>query len=401
MPLRLRPVGSVMNIPRFFAFPLIFTLVLSVGCGQKPGAVVSSSPPMAESDGEDSTFDVPDGNPEIIIAFVRELEKRQPKLTSEKEKSEYLANVQHALIAAGDKILAQPADDDILGEILQKKLVCTIRMAMTGGDDLAEKAVVEIAALRRDDRPVVAKLANEFWIIARSVNLAVLSKDERSELAEESIRRVIDSNYAKETFGEVAFVAEQLSKNGDSEMSASLFDRLAGTIAKSTTDSKLMSFASSLKRRAAQIRLLGSKMEIQGKMVGGDDFDWELYRGKVVLVDFWATWCGPCIGELPNVRANYDKYHELGFDVVAISLDNERKPLERFIRNEGVPWGQLFDDSSADAIGWRHPMAVRYGVNSIPAAFLVDRDGKIVSTEARGPELERLIKKLLDPPRKI
>ena len=401
MPLRLRSVCSVTNIPRFFAFPLIFAIFLSVGCGQKPGTVVTSSPSKADSDEKESVIAVPDGTPEVIIDFVRKLEKRNPKLTSEDEKIKYFENVQRALITAGDKILAQPADDDILKEILQKKLVCTIRMAMSGSDDLAKKAVEEIALLRRDDRPVVAQVANEFWIIARSVNLAVMSKDERTELAEESISRVIDSKYAKETFGDVAFVAERLSKNGDSEMSAALFDRLADTIAKSTTDPKLISFASSLKQRAAQVRLPGSKMEIEGKMVGGGDFDWESYRGKVVLVDFWATWCGPCIGELPNVLANYKKYHELGFDVVAISLDNERRPLENFIRKEAIPWGQLFDDSSADAMGWKHPMAVRYGVNSIPAAFLVDRDGKIVATEARGPELERLIKKLLDPPRKI
>ena len=136
-------------------------------------------------------------------------------------------------------------------------------------------------------------------------------------------------------------------------------------------------------------------MALEGALLDGEVFDWDSYRGKVVLVDFWATWCGPCVQELPNVRANYSKFHDRGFDVIGISLDSRRATLEEFVKREGLPWKQLFDAGPGSVKGWRHPMAVRYDVSTIPAAFLVDRDGKVISTNARGEELGRLLTELL------
>jgi thiol-disulfide isomerase/thioredoxin len=81
--------------------------------------------------------------------------------------------------------------------------------------------------------------------------------------------------------------------------------------------------AAGLKR----LNLLGSTPTLQGTVFGGEKFDWARYKGKVVLIDFWATWCGPCLRELPNVKAAYEKYHALGFDVVGISLDEDKDAL--------------------------------------------------------------------------
>ena len=136
--------------------------------------------------------------------------------------------------------------------------------------------------------------------------------------------------------------------------------------------------------------LLGNPIDLSGKLVDGSDFDWEAYRGKVVLVDFWATWCGPCIAEAPNVRKNYDLYHDRGFEVVGISLDSKKSALDAYIKKEQVPWVNLFEDGA----GWKHPMAVKYGVGAIPTVFLVDRDGEVVSLP-RGAELGNQLRLLL------
>jgi peroxiredoxin len=109
-----------------------------------------------------------------------------------------------------------------------------------------------------------------------------------------------------------------------------------------------------------------------------------------VLIDFWATWCGPCIQELPNVVAAYQQFHEQGFEVLGISLDRERERLDQFLARQNMPWPQIHDTPEAGAI------ANKYGVESIPATFLLGRDGKIARVGLRGEDLHDAVQLLLE-----
>jgi len=125
---------------------------------------------------------------------------------------------------------------------------------------------------------------------------------------------------------------------------------------------------------------------VAAKDLSGQPLSLAQYKGKVVLMDFWATWCGPCVGEMPNVIAAYKKYHAQGFDVVGISLDQDHAALTSFLKQNRMPWRQVFDGGSGGAV------ARRYGVRAIPFGLLIGRDGRVSSVEVRGPDLDPAIR---------
>jgi peroxiredoxin len=112
-------------------------------------------------------------------------------------------------------------------------------------------------------------------------------------------------------------------------------------------------------------------------------------KGKYVLLDFWATWCAPCVAELPNVQAAYAKYHDRGFEVVGISLDETAQPVVDFVQSRKIPWRQIHNATCGT------DLVEAYGVNNIPATFLIDPDGKIVRLELRGAALDTALRGLL------
>ncbi|MBE2213897.1 MAG: TlpA family protein disulfide reductase [Opitutaceae bacterium] len=113
-------------------------------------------------------------------------------------------------------------------------------------------------------------------------------------------------------------------------------------------------------------------------------------RGKVVLIDFWASWCGPCIAELPEVIALHERFAARGFEVIGISLDREATALARAVNRHQIPWPQIFDGG-----GWENTLAGRYGVTRIPTTYLIDRNGLIVAADATPEELALVLDRLL------
>ena len=122
----------------------------------------------------------------------------------------------------------------------------------------------------------------------------------------------------------------------------------------------------------------------------GNPISLEQYRGKVVLLDFWAVWCGPCIAEMPNVKNVYDTYKDKGFDIIGISLDTDENRLRDYLKENEIPWRQVFSGK-----GWDSPVSRQYNIQGIPAPWLIDKDGTLISHRARGETLEQLVAEAL------
>ena len=126
------------------------------------------------------------------------------------------------------------------------------------------------------------------------------------------------------------------------------------------------------------------------ELLTGKAFSLDNLRGRVVMIDFWATWCGPCIAELPNVKKAYKKYHERGFEIVSISLDTNVNKCKTYAERENMNWYHI-----AEGGGWKTRLAKKYKITGIPRMFILDGNGVVVADNPRGNKLAPAIEKAL------
>jgi thiol-disulfide isomerase/thioredoxin len=184
----------------------------------------------------------------------------------------------------------------------------------------------------------------------------------------------------------MALMAAAQSASADPAKQAALYKRLV----EKYPDSPATASAKGAIRRADAIGKpfeLSFNDAVSGKAVSTKDL-----KGKVIVVDFWATWCGPCVGEMPHMKELYSKFHDKGVEFLGVSLDNEGDglaSLKDFVAKNEIPWPQYYQGK-----GWESEFSKSWGINSIPALFVVDKEGNLANVEARG-QLETLLPQLL------
>lgn len=164
-------------------------------------------------------------------------------------------------------------------------------------------------------------------------------------------------------------------------------------LAKELENAKVPKAAMSLiKTQLKRYDMVGQPFVFIGLGTDGKPIELEKMRGKVVLIDFWASWCGPCMAELPNMKEAYAKYHDKGFEIIGVNLDQDMSALKEAVEKYKIPWRQHFDAGNPDG-GW----AAKYGISAIPAIWLIDKKGILKDLNGRENLAEKVEKLLAEP----
>lgn len=366
-------------------------------------AVVAQDAAKPEAKTSEVRFEVPDGPVEKIAAVMREARAYRPGRGVDNLQGRLLLlQAFDAVVTAADKLLAAKVDDALAGEAVQAKSEALGFLGQLGRGEANKQLEAFLTALDKDPRPTVQAALRGAQLRARLVQ-AMQAEGASAEQRQQAVAEINtlraawlkDAPKTPESLSLLLGSAQVLEQLDAAKEAAESYQQ-AAAIAKASNDPKVAAYAEKFEGSARRLQLVGQSLPIAGKQASGQPFDVSAWKGKVVLVDFWATWCGPCIRELPNLKANYDKYHGKGFEVVGISLDDDRDQLKSFLQQNELPWTILFSDDP-QATGWQHPLAVKYGIQAIPAAILVDQQGKVVTLNARGEALGEWLAKLLGP----
>ncbi len=301
---------------------------------------------------------------------------------SEKEQADFFMPYVLALMDKLNDFYTRFPKDTNASEARKQEFEITgvaVRMGATNLQtrlEAEEKTLLADSALSEDDRFGIRQNAIERAAQARQ------SEGEAAALAEfEKGVRALQKEFPKRP--EVMQMLLEVAVEADAPKSRLLLQEITNNAAAS--DQIKDSAVSQLKK----LDTVGKPVDLRFTAVDGREVDLSKMKGKVVLIDFWATWCGPCVAELPHVKAAYDKNHSKGFEIVGVSLDREKESLTEFVTSHQMPWPQYFDGQA-----WQSKLAVQFGIESIPAMWLVDKKGNLRDINARSG-LDGKVEKLL------
>ena len=377
-----RPPFSMPFVLVTVALGLVAVVPPAPALARQPGAVAE-----AEAGQLPKVPPLPEGTPEQLMEFIQGLKQSNVRPKSRQEMMAWLRDIAAVSVQAAEKILAQVKPTDKLHDEAAKMKLESLMMLGRLGD---EKAAADMAAyaqsLVTSPSAELAEEAKRLVLVAEAQTLFASGKLDGAPALIKKTAAILSANPDDaQTAGlamQIAGAFENLP--GGDQAAVEAYKTFGPLFAKSGNEQvRAMSenFAGTLRR----LSLPGRPMEVKGTLLNGQPFDQKSLAGKVVLVDFWATWCGPCVAEIPNVLEQYEKYHAKGFEVVGVSLDEDKATLEKFVSDQKIPWPILYEKPEGE--GWQHPLSTYYGISGIPTVILIGRDGNVITLNARGEKL--------------
>ena len=347
---------------------------------EKPAPVTKPVDPFAVPEGTDA---------KVLGPFLARLQRTPPKARTPEGILDHL----NKLEKVADELLSRELEEEMIQQAIGMKIQVLSLLPQFGDETAVARRSEYLTKSLEDPRPAVAKMAKQFLKMEQVQKIGELQKAERAALIQELAKDIQEGELTDEEVQFAMTAGNTLAEAGETEEAAAAMNLFAKYIEAngSPNGEKIVN---SFRGTARKLSLPGNLIEIAGTKIDGKEFKIEELKGKVVLIDFWATWCGPCLAELPNVQEQYALYHDKGFEVVGISLDEDRAELEAFLAEKKLPWIQLHQN---DGSGWGNENAARYAISGIPACFLIDQEGKVVSLECRGEVLPEMLAKLLGP----
>ena len=393
-------------------FPLVFHLrpsfahVLGIAllsiAGLQHGSLaqelaVDAAPASAIDAAE--TFELPtdlSNAEECFVCIETIAAENEPENRSQEAMLAYQRKLARTVVQVVDKLLTLEPNDNEATQAMYFRLQAlrTLSELDEEGADVQFQQAIEAA--RADSRDDIQAIGMKFLVENGFGSWMGWESDERQNLVDEIVTYLMQGEPDAYRLNTMLTVIDFLDQMQAAEHAKTVLSELLPHF-RTSSDERILQMLARLEGTLRRLELPGNTIELSGTLLDGSELDWKSYQGKVVLVDFWATWCGPCRQEVPNILKLYKDYHEKGFDVVGISLDAQQEEAESYIEQYEIPWPNLFSPNE-DERRWEHPMAVHYGITASPRAIMVDRKGKVISLQARGKTLAQLLRRLLGEP---
>ena len=336
-------------------------------------------------------FAIPeDASPRELFLFIKSLKRQRPAVRTRDSVTVHAQKTVGTIEKVADLVwdMKDATDRDQL-LAMEEKFVAYSMLARVAPAEAYQKTVTLNREIQKDSRPVFVDVA-DFHLLQANISKTDRIGSEKIEVVDEIAAYVEKHGLDKVVLGYAESLGVRMSRAGENESAAKLFGVLAAGVEKSNNEEMLrdLPFLQSTSRR---LGLPGNFMEVTGNTADGKEFDWGSYRGKYVLVQFWATWCGPCRQEIPNIARHLQMYGDKGFAVVGVNLDEDRSAFDDFMQQSQLPWSNIVSDRG------RNSTAERYAISSLPTLILVDPQGKVISMQAGGKNLGKLLAQNLGP----